>query len=165
MPNVFCYSQRSTVFTESAPGRTSQILPLRPLSAGGGPSLQSQNQLLFPFIAFHKINIDIYYAKKQNLSTEFSRGGGRLSGTGIVLWGGGDFVCFLYAVRLQQTLYAYRKHTKPPPPHSTIPVPDRLGASWRKRIRCMGDFNGSGGCDWICVTCICKKILQISLKP
>ena len=27
-----------------------------------------------------------------------------LSGTGIVLWGGGGSVCFLYAVRLQQTL-------------------------------------------------------------
>ena len=62
MPNVFRYSQHPAAFTESAPGRTSQTPPLEPLTAGDGPSLQSRNQLLFPFIAFHKINIDIYYA-------------------------------------------------------------------------------------------------------
>ena len=60
MPNVFRYSQPPAAFTESAPGRTSQTPPLGPLTAGDGPSLQSQNQLLFPFIAFHKINIDIF---------------------------------------------------------------------------------------------------------
>ena len=102
MPNVFRYSQPPAAFTESAPGRTSQTPPLGPLTAGDGPSLQSQNQLLFPFIAFYKISIDISYAKKGDLSTEFwGARGGRLSVAGRVCGGGELSVCLLGAVRLQ----------------------------------------------------------------
>ena len=105
MPNVFRYSQPPAAFTASAPGRTSQPPPLGPLTAGDGPSLQSQNQLLFPFIAFHKINIDISYAKKGDLSTEFwDARGDACPGRGVCA-GTGNFPCAYWALSVcKQTL-------------------------------------------------------------